>query len=118
MRDDKRACFALIAATIVNRRRYISVYDFKASKHISVSTSGVESNYLSFFDYNRGGYISGSLGSLYDYPTSSFVSFNKHGNTISCYDYETSSFVNFTVSGNGISAYDYQLLAFYNYNVN
>lgn len=118
MKDDKRACFALIAATIVNKRRYVSVYDFTASKHISVSTSGVDSNYLSFFDFNRGGYVSGSSESLYDYPTSSFVSFNKHGNTISCYDYETGSFVDFTVNGYCISAYDYQLSTFYNYNVN
>lgn len=118
MRDDKRACFALIAATIVNKRRYVSVYDFTVSKHISLSVSGVESNYLSFFDYNRGGYVSGNSESLYDYPTSSFVSLNKRGNTISCYDYETGSFVDFTVSGYGISAYDYQLSTFYNYNVN
>lgn len=117
MKDDKRACFALIAASIINKRRYNSVFDFKNSRYISVSSSNVQSNYLSFFDYNRGGYVSGSANNLYDYPTSSYVTFKHHNNMLSGFDYETGNYVNFTVRGRSITAFDYQTSSFYEYGV-
>ena len=117
MRDDKRACFALIAATLVNKRRYNSVYDYSASKYVNVSSSNIQSSYLSFFDYNRGGYISGDFQNLYDFPTSSFVSLQQHGNKLSGYDYETGSNIDFTVHGNDVTVYDYQTYNHYNYSV-
>ncbi len=117
MRNDKRACFAYVAATIVNKRYFNGVYDFGMSKYISISASSLSNSYLSFFDYNRGGYISGSQFSLYDYPTSTYVSININGNTIICFDFETSSYTNFVVNGSAISAFDYQTSKYYNYNV-
>ena len=117
MESGKRACFALIAATIVNKRRYNCVYDFQKSKYVNVSSSGLNSNYMSFFDYNRGGYVSGNDRNMYDYPSSAYVSMNVHNNLVSCFDYESSSYVNFVVSSNGISAYDYQTSKYYNYSV-
>lgn len=117
MKDDKRACFALIAATLVNKRRYNSIYDYTASKYFNIGASNIQSSYLSFFDYNRGGYVSGNSQSLYDYPTSSYVSLRQHGNKLSAYDYETSSYVDFTVHENAVTVFDYQTSIYYNYSV-
>lgn len=117
MESGKRACFALIAATIVNKRRYNSVFDFQKSEYLNVSSSGLNSNYMSFFDYNRGGYVSGNDRSMYDYPTSSYVSMKVQNNLVSCFDDESCSSVEFTVSSNGISAFDHQTSMNYNYSV-
>ena len=118
MRNDKRACFALIAATIINKRRYINVYDFSESRHISISASSIQSNYLSFFDFNRGGYVSGNKQGMYDFPSSSNVSININGNRVDCYDFETNSHISFTVNGSSINVYDFEFNRFYNYSVN
>ena len=117
MRDDKRACFALIAATLINKRRYNSIFVYFSSKYINVGSSHMQTTYLSFFDYNRGGYVSGNLQSLYDYPTSSYVSIQIQGNKLIGYDYETGFYVNFIVHGNGITVFDYQTSSYYNYGV-
>ena len=117
MESEKRTCFALIAATIVNKRRYNCVYDFQKGKYVNVSSSGLNSSYMSFFDYNRGGYVSGNERNMYDYPTSAYVSISVHNNSVSCFDYESSSYVDFVVSSNGISAFDYQLSRNYSYSV-
>lgn len=117
MRDDKRACFALIAATLVNKRMYNRVFDYTASKYVNIGSSNIQSSYLSFFDYNRGGYVSGNPQNLYDYPTSSYVSLRQHGNRLKGYDYETNSYVDFTVHGNAVTVFDYQTSMYYNYSV-
>ena len=117
MESDKRTCFALIAATLINKHRYNSVFDFQKRKYINVSSSGLNTNYMSFFDYNRGGYISGNENNMYDYPTSSYVSMRVHNNMVSCYDYESSSYIDFTVRSNGIMAFDFQNSCYYNYSV-
>lgn len=117
MDSDKRTCFALIAATSVNKRSYNAIYDFQKGRHINIGSTGINSNYMSFFDYSRGGYVSGNKNNMYDYLTSSYVSLNIHNNVVSCYDYESSSFIDFTVNGNGVTAYDYQSSQFYQYSV-
>jgi hypothetical protein len=117
MKNDKRTCFAMVAATIINKRRYNGVHDFSTGEFTSISSISTNDNYLSFFDYKRGGYVSGSKTSLYDYPTSSYVSLNINGVVVNCFDYETSSYVGFTVNNNSIVAFDYQTAKYYNYSV-
>lgn len=117
MRNDKRACFALVAATIINKHRYNGVYDLNMGTFASVSASGINDSYLSFFDYNRGGYVSGSKTNLYDFPTSSYVSITVNGCVVSCFDFESGNYVSFTVNGGSIAAYDYQIRKNFNYNV-
>ncbi len=107
----------MVAATIINKRRYNGVHDFSTGEFTSISSISTNDNYLSFFDYKRGGYVSGSKTSLYDYPTSSYVSLNINGVVVNCFDYETSSYVGFTVNNNSIVAFDYQTAKYYNYSV-
>ena len=108
----------LIAAVIVNQRQYNGVYDYQQSKHISASSSNVETNTPSFWDFNRDGAISGNTQGMYDYPTSSHVSINVQGSRMDCYDYETRSHITFHVNGNSVSAYDFETSSHYNYSVN
>ncbi len=118
MEQGKRACFALIAAAIVNRREYLSVYDFQISGHLNITASNVQTNTPSFYDHNRGGAVSGSLNSMYDFPSSSHVSMTLNGNQVNCYDYESGYHINFNVNGNSVSAYDFQTSSHYNFIVN
>ena len=118
METNKRACFAMIAATLVNKHQYNGVYDYHQGRHINVSSSNVTSRTPSFWDYNRGGAISGNTHNMYDYPSSSHVSININGNRVDCYDYESSCHITFTVNNNSVSAYDYETSSHYNNNVN
>ncbi len=118
METNKRACFAVVAAVMVNKHQYNGVYDYQQGKHITVSSSNVETNTPIFWDYNRGGAISGNTQGMYDHPTSSHVSINVQGSRVDCYDYETSSHITFNVNGNSVSAYDYETSSHYNYSVN
>lgn len=118
MKNDKRACFALVAATIINKQRYNGVYDMSLGTFASISSSGTNDSYLSFFDYNRGGYVSGNKMGLYDFPTSSHVSITIiNNNVVSCFDYETVNYVQYTVNGSSVVAFDYQTGNNYNYSV-
>lgn len=115
MRNDKRICFAFVAATIINKRRYNGVHDLNNVTFASISPTSINDNYLSFFDYKRGGYVSGSKTSLYDFPTSSYVSLTINGSVVNCFDIETSSYVSFTVNNNNVVAFDSQTAMYYNY---
>ena len=117
MKNDKRACFALVAATIINNQRYNGVYDMSLGSFASISSSGTNDSYLSFFDYNRGGYVSGNKMGLYDFPTSSHVSITINGNNVSCFDFESGNYVSYTVNGGSVAAFDYQTGRNYNYSV-
>ena len=118
MEDNKRACFAVVAATLVNKKRYNGVYDYFQSRHISVSSSNAESTTPHFYDHNRGGAISGCNHGMYDHLTSSHVSIHVNNNRVDCYDFETKSHLTYNVNGNSVSAYDFQTSSHYNYSVN
>lgn len=117
MKNDKRACFALVVATIINKHRYNGVYDMSLGTFASISSSGTNDNYLSFFDYNRGGYVSGNKRGLYDFPTSSHVTLTINNNNVSCFDLESGNSVSYTVNGGSVLAFDSQTGKYYNYNV-
>ena len=118
MEQGKRACFALIAAAIVNRREYLSVYDFQIGGHLSISVSNVKTSTPTFYDHNRGGAISGSLNGMYDFPSSSHVSMTINDNQVNCYDFESGYHISFNVNANSVSAYDFADSCHYNYSVN
>lgn len=118
MEANKRACFALVAATLVNKKYYHGVYDYSQSKHIAVSVSNADSNTPNFYDHNRGGAISGNAQGMYDYPTSSHISIHVNGNKVECYDHESSSSISFTVNDNSVGSYDYEFSSHCSYSVN
>lgn len=113
MEDNKRTCFALIAASLVNKTQYNNVYDYQQDKTITVSSTDCNS----FYDHNRGGNISGNASSMFDHVTGTHVSINLNGNTVNCFDSESSSHVDFTVKGNNVSAFDFETSFYYNYSI-
>lgn len=117
MEANKRACFAVVAATLVNKRPYNGVFDYFQSKHIAVSVSNAETRNPDFYDYNRKGSVSGDDQNMYDYPSSSHVSIDINGKNVGCYDYESKKHVSFDVSGSNVSAYDYETSSHYSYSV-
>lgn len=117
MEVNKRACFAVVAATLVNKKQYNGVYDCFQSKHISVSVSNAETRTPGFYDHNRKGSVSGDDQSMYDYPSSSHVSMNLNGNNVECFDYESSKHISFNVNETDVSAYDYETSSHYDYDI-
>lgn len=117
MEDNKRACFAVVAATLVNKKRYNGVYDFNQSRHIAVSSSNVDRKSPDFYDHNRGGAITGNDCGMYDHPSTSHVSIHVSNKRVDCFDFETNSHLNYCVNGNSVSAYDFQTSSHYNYSV-
>lgn len=113
MEDNKRACFALIAASLVNKSQYNNVHDFQLGKTITVSTTDCRS----FYDHNRGGNISGNASSMFDHVIGTHVSINLNGNTVNCFGFETSNHVSFNVNGNNVSAFDFETSSHYNYSI-
>ena len=117
MEANKRACFAFVAATIINKQLYNSIYDYHQLKSITISSQNVKSDNPTFYDYNRGGSISGNLQNMYDHISSSNISIRRNANNVSCYDQETHTSVMFTVNNYSITAYDYEMGKYYNYSV-
>ena len=117
MEMNKRACFAVIAATLVNKKQYNSVYDYFQNKHIAISVSNAGTRAPDFYDHNRRGSVSGDDQSMYDYPSSSHVSININGNNVECFDYESNKHISFNVNGTDVSAYDYETSSHYNYDI-
>lgn len=118
MEANKRAYFALVAATLINQRQYNGVYAYDLSKHIVISFSNVTINSPHFYDYNRSAAISGDRLSFYDYATGTHISVSINGNNVDCYDYESGRYISFTVNSSDVSAYDYDTSIHYNFIVN
>ena len=113
MEANKRACFALIAASLVNKKQYNSVHDYQQGRTITISSM----NSGSFYDHNRGGNISGNDNSMFDHVTGTHVSINLNDNTVNCFDFESNNHINYTVNGSSVSAYDFQTSSHYSYSV-
>ena len=114
MEDNKRACFALIAASLVNKTQYNNVHDLQRARSIVVSTTDCRN----FFDHNRCGAISGSANDMFDHVTGTHVSVNVSGNIVNCFDNESATPISFTVNGSNVSSFDNETGRNYNYNVN
>ena len=108
METKKRACIAIIAASVSNKRNYSYVYDYLESRYNPIQVNYSNNGYISAFDYSRGGYVSGTIPSLFDYVSSSYISLNVEHDQITVFDYQTSSYCFIRVSGVNVSVYDYK----------
>lgn len=118
MENNKRACFALVAATLVNKKHYNNVFDYSQRRNIAVSSSNVDKRNPYFFDYNRGGVVTGDRHGMYDFVSGAPVSFNIRGKDVGCYDFETNTHLSFTVNGNSVGAFDLETNEHFQYSVN
>lgn len=117
MNNNKRACFALVVATLVNKKRYSYVFDYRQCKHIAISSSDVDKRNLSFFDYNRGGAVTGDRNGMFDHVSGSHVSLCISGKNVGCFDFQTNTHLSFTVNRDSIGVFDFETNEYYQYAV-
>lgn len=117
MDNSKRACFALVVATLVNKKRYSYVFDYRQGKLVSISSSNVDKRNLSFFDHNRGGAVTGDKNGMFDHLSGSHVSLSISGKNVGCFDFQTNTHLSFTVNGNNVGVFDFETNEYYQYAV-
>lgn len=118
MDNNKRACFALVVAALVNKKRYSYVIDYNQGKQISISSSNVDKRNPSFFDFNRGGAVTGDRNGMYDHVSGSHVSLSIKGKNVGCFDFQTNTHISFTVNRDSVGVFDFETNAYYQYTVN
>lgn len=94
------------------------VYDYNQSKYVLVhfnSTSG--HNHINMFDYDRSSYVVGTLPTIFDYGSGTYINLNINGNRFSGFDYETGSHFNGMINGGMVNIYDFQSGRYFNYGV-
>ena len=106
MNNGTRACIAFIAGRIISSKIASHIYDYLKSRYINISGSVTNKN-VNIYDYDRGCYFSGSIPSLFDYGTSSYVELKINGNKFSGFDYNDGHYFSGSVNGNSITLYDY-----------
>lgn len=117
MKSEKHIVIAAIAAQqqgqVVNH-----VYDYSQRKYVLVNfTSPIGSNYINMFDYGRNSYVVGTLPSIYDYGSGSYINMNIEGNRFNGYDYESGSYFNGFVNGGMVTIFDYQQGRYFNFGI-
>ena len=117
MDNNKRACFALVVATLVNKKRYSYVFDYRQGRYISISSSNVDKRNPSFFDYNRGGAVTGDRNGMFDHVSGSHVSLSISGKNIGCFDFQTNTHLSFTVNRDSVGVFDFETNEYYQYAV-
>jgi hypothetical protein len=115
-----RACIAYVAAVAATGRSATAVYDYAASKYISIS-GDVSTSEVSVYDHERGCHFKGQgrAGSyqLYDYGRSGYVKLDINGSEFSGYDYGSSTHFRGSTNGGGVQFYDYGASEYFNYKV-
>ena len=117
MEDGKRACIAIIAASIHNKRNYSSVFDYSQSSYIPVSVNFTNNGYVSAYDYHRGGYLTGNIPNLFDYVSSSHINLLFQNSQITGFDFGTSSHFSIQVTNNHVSVFDHNCGCWFYYSV-
>jgi len=120
MKNHARRVVAIISASIINKKQYSSVYDYKESKYYNISCE-ITSGNINSYDYELKCYITGSGNgsniSLYHYGNDKYIDLNINRAHFEGYDYDSSKHYSGDVNGDSISIYDYELQQYFNYSV-
>lgn len=108
METNKRACFALIAASLVNKMTYRRVTDQDTGQTHTIKSYDVATNAPHFYDELRGGQVRKTGNGFYDNVTGTNVITSVIGNEVKCNDHETGCQVIFRVNGQHVHANDHQ----------
>ena len=73
MESNKRACFAFIAASLVNKLIYRRVVEQDTAQSYNIKAYDVTTNAPHFYDQNRGGQIRSTASGFYDNYTGTNV---------------------------------------------
>lgn len=117
MESNKRACFAFIAASLVNKLIYHRVVEQETAQSYNIKAYDVTTNAPHFYDQNRGGQVRSSGIGFYDTFSGTNVITKVIGNEVHCNDHETGFRVIFKVNGQNVHAHDHQTGARHDYKV-
>lgn len=106
MDSNKRACLAFVVGRAVNQNMN-SVYDYSTGRFCLFTSSGSVDN-MQVLDHQRNSMLSGSLASLYDFGTNSYISISMNSGSFTGFDYGSSTYFSGNISGNVVMFYDGQ----------
>ncbi len=114
MKTHTRYAVAYIAGRRASGQNSGAVYDFQASRHVSMSgtLSGAR---VTAYDHERNCHITGSGVSLYPYGNGAYVTLQLSTSTFSGYDYDSKRHFTGNVTGRNVALYDYETRHFYHY---
>lgn len=117
MKNEKHIVIAAIAAQ--QQGRVVShIYDYSQSKYVLVNfSSPIGSKHIHMFDYGRNSYVVGTLPSVFDYASGSYINIHIEGNRFNGYDYESNSHFSGSVNGGMVNIFDYQQGKYFNFGV-
>ena len=115
MDSNKRACLAFVVGRAINQNMN-SVYDFSTGRFCLFTSSGTVDN-IQVLDHQRNCMLTGSLVSLFDFGSNSYVSITMNGGSFTGFDYGASSYFSGNVSGNIVMFYDGQDASYYTYSM-
>ena len=104
MEQYKRACVAYIIG-LTERNNISSVFEYETGAFHLYSSTGNENN-IQVFDFQRNNMITGSMSSLYDFSTNSFISITRNGKSFTGYDFASNCFFSALLNGNIITIFD------------
>ena len=120
MKNHTRRAIAIIAASVINKQQYSSVYDYIDSKYHSISCD-ISSGNVNAYDYELKCYITGNVNSdrfsLYHYGNSKQVELDIKKMHFEGHDHDSKKNFSGEVKGSSISVYDYELSKNFNYSV-
>lgn len=116
MTTDKRAVIAFIAASIVNgTQSNNSIYDYSQNKYLFYNVMEMNRKRIAVYDYGRNCYLQGSMSSIFDYGSKSYITLSVNNNTINGFDYESGYYYGGHVSGRTVYLYDYETMKYYTF---
>lgn len=117
MKIQKHIVIAAIAAQ-QQGRSVNHVYDYGQGKYVPVRfSSAIGSKHIKMYDCSRNSYIAGTLPSIYDYSSGSYINIRINGNRFNGYDYESNYYFTGSVNGGMVTIYDYQYGKYFNFGV-
>lgn len=117
MTNEKHIAIAAIVAQ-QQGRAVSNVFDYDQSKYVLVHfTSTRSSKYIHMFDYGRNSYVVGTLPTIFDYGSGTYINLNINGNRFDGFDYETGAYFNGMINNRMVNIYDFQHGRSFNYGV-
>lgn len=116
MTTDKRAVIAFIAASIVNgTQSNNSIYDYSQSKYLFYNVMELNRKRIAVYDYERNCYLQGSLSSIFDYGSNTYITLTINNHNINGFDYESGYYYGGYVSGRTVYLYDYETMKYFTF---
>jgi hypothetical protein len=116
MRTHTRYAVAYIAGRRASGKTSGAVYDYQASRHISMSGT-LTSSRVAAYDHGQHCHIAGTGISLFHYGNAAYITLQMSASRFSGYDYDSKCHFSGNVNGRNVSLYDYGMGRYCNYSI-